>query len=212
MSEDDESGGTPFSMGRTLSLSDGIFAIAMTLLAFQVQPPDLHGDQEHHLAQALADLSSRYWVYALSFAVIGIFWMAHHRLFGYFEAIDDTTTILNLVVLMAMAALPFPSAVLGRYGQERVAVILYAASMAVAGTLMLSLWIVADRRHLLSDRATRAEIKAGLWRGGSTAAVFAVSIPVAVVSPRVAKFLWIIVLVLRVAPGVQRRRATRALT
>jgi hypothetical protein len=62
MSEDDERGGTPFSMGRTLSLSDGIFAIAMTLPAFQVPPADLHGDQERHLAQALADLSSRYWI------------------------------------------------------------------------------------------------------------------------------------------------------
>jgi hypothetical protein len=79
-------------------------------------------------------------------AVIGIFWMSHHRLFGYFQTIDDTTTLLNLVVLMAMAALPFASAVIGRYGHQRAAVILYTASMAVAGTLMVSLWVVADRR------------------------------------------------------------------
>jgi uncharacterized membrane protein len=212
MSEDDERGGTVFSMGRTLSLSDGIFAIAMTLLAFQVQPPDLQGDQQRHLAQALADLSNRYWIYALSFAVIGIFWMGHHRLFSYFEAIDDSTTLLNLLVLMAMAALPFPSAVMGRYGHQRAAVILYAASMAVAGTLMTSLWVVADRRHLLSDRATKADVHAGLWRGGSTAVVFALSIPVAVVAPRVAPYVWIIVLVLRVAPAIRRRRATPAVT
>jgi uncharacterized membrane protein len=207
MIEDDERASNSLSLGRTLALSDGIFGIAMTLLAFQIQPPDLSGQQVHHLARALGDLSSRHWIYALSFAVIGIFWMAHHRLFRYFEAIDESTMLLNLVVLMAMAALPFPSAVMGRYGSERAAVILYASSMAVAGTLMMSLWLIADRRHLLSDRATKTEINAGLWRGASTAIVFALSIPIAVVAPKDAPYVWIIVLIIRVAPRVRGRRS-----
>jgi len=56
MQEDDERGGGGVALGRTLALSDGIFAIAMTLLAFQIQPPDLHGNEVHHLASALAPL------------------------------------------------------------------------------------------------------------------------------------------------------------
>ena len=199
-------------MGRTLALSDGIFAIAMTLLAFQIQPPDLRGNQVHHLAGALGDLSLRYWIYALSFWVIGLFWMAHHRLFRYMVTIDDTTSLLNLLVLMAMAALPFPTAVMGRYGSERAAVILYASSMAVAGCLMMVLWVVADRRHLLAGRVSQSEINAGLWRGGTTALVFALSIPVAIVAPRVAPFLWILVLVMRITPRLRRRRSARAAT
>lgn len=210
MREDDENGDASLPMGRTLALSDGIFAIAMTLLAFQVQPPDLQGDQVHHLARALGDLSDRYWVYALSFAVIGLFWMGHHRLFRSMVTIDDTTSMLNLLVLMAMAALPFPSAVMGRYGGERSAVILYASSMAVAAGLMVALRVVAERRHLLADTVSRSDVQAGMWRSWSTAIVFAASIPVAVVAPRVAPYLWIGVLILRVAPGIRRRRAARA--
>jgi uncharacterized membrane protein len=212
MIEDDERTGNSLSLGRTLALSDGIFAIAMTLLAFQVQPPNLSGSQVHHLATALGDLSSRYYVYLLSFAVIGLFWLAHHRLFGYLERVDESFTLINLVVLMAMAALPFPSAVLGRYASQRVAVILYAASMAVTGSLMMGLWIVADRRGLLSERASRTEINGGLWRGASTAIVFGLSIPVAVVSPSNAPFCWIAVPILRFWPKARRRRAARAAT
>ena len=212
MIEDDERSGNSLSLGRTLALSDGIFAIAMTLLAFQIQPPDLIGPEQAHLAQALADLSTRYYVYLLSFAVIGLFWMAHHRLFGYLDHIDEALTLLNLVVLAAMAALPFPSAVLGRYASQRAAVILYAASMAVTGTLMMVLWIVADRRGLLSPRASRAEINAGLWRGASTAIVFGLSIPVAVVSPSNALYCWLAIPVLRFWPTARRRWAARAAT
>jgi uncharacterized membrane protein len=210
MIEDDERTGISLSLGRTLALSDGIFAIAMTLLAFQIQPPDLTGPQVHHLATALGDLSSRYYVYALSFAVIGLFWLAHHRLFSYLERVDESFTLLNLLVLMAMAALPFPSAIMGRYASERVAVILYASSMAVTGTLMMALWIVAERRGLLSENATRAEINAGLWRGASTAVVFGLSIPVAVVSASNAPFCWIAIPVLRFWPRARRRRAARS--
>jgi hypothetical protein len=88
MQEDDEEAGGGIALGRTLALSDGIFAIAMTLLAFQIQPPDLHGSQIHHLASALGALGSSYFVYVLSFAVIGSLWLAHHRIFRHVRPAD----------------------------------------------------------------------------------------------------------------------------
>ena len=89
-----------------------------------------------HLARALGDMSSRYYVYLLSFTVIGLFWLAHHRFFRYVERVDDSLLLLNMLFLMVVAALPFPSSVLGRYGTQRVAVIIYAASMALGGGLL----------------------------------------------------------------------------
>jgi uncharacterized membrane protein len=191
VAEDDESAADARSMGRTMALSDGIFAIAMTLLAFQIQPPDLHGPQVHHLARALADLSTQYWVYLLSFAVIALFWLAHHRLFRLVTHIDEPFIRANLVFLMAIAALPFPSAVMGRYGSQRAAVILYAAALTVTATLETILWILADRRHLLDPTVARPDVREGIARGSSTAIVFAASIPVALVAPQVAPFMWI---------------------
>jgi uncharacterized membrane protein len=197
VAEDDESSADVRSMGRTMALSDGIFAIAMTLLAFQIQPPDLHGAQVHHLGRALATLSTQYWVYALSFTVIGLFWLAHRRLFRFLGRADEAFTRGNLVFLMAIAALPFPSAVMGRYGSQRAAIILYAAALSITATLETVLWLVADQRRLLSPSVGRAAVRDGVIRGGSAALVFALSIPVALVAPRVAPFIWIGVLFLR---------------
>jgi uncharacterized membrane protein len=209
MQEDDEGGGEGLALGRTLALSDGIFAIAMTLLAFQIQPPDLHGSEIHHLASVLGALGNRYFVYVLSFAVIGTLWLAHHRIFRNVRRADEALMSLNVLFLMAVAALPFPSAVMGLYGSERTAVVLYASSMAVAGSLLGALLLVARRRRLLTPEATQEGIVASLWNSAATVAVFTLSIPVALVAPTVAPYTWLVVIPLRLVRGKVSRGAVR---
>jgi uncharacterized membrane protein len=209
MQEDDEGGGEGLALGRTLALSDGIFAIAMTLLAFQIQPPDLHGSEIHHLASVLGALGNRYFVYVLSFAVIGTLWLAHHRIFRDVRRADEALMSLNVLFLMAVAALPFPSAVMGLYGSERTAVVLYASSMAVAGSLLGALLLVARGRRLLTPEATQEGIVASLWNSAATVAVFTLSIPVALVAPTVAPYTWLVVIPLRLVRRKVSRRAVR---
>jgi len=209
MQEDDEGRGEGLALGRTLALSDGIFAIAMTLLAFQIQPPDLHGSEIHHLASVLGALGNRYFVYALSFAVIGTLWLAHHRIFRNVRRADEALMSLNVLFLMAVAALPFPSAVMGLYGSERTAVVLYASSMAVAGSLLGALLLLARGRRLLTPEATQEGIVASLWSSAATVAVFTLSIPVALVAPTVAPYTWLVVIPLRLVRGKVSRRAVR---
>ena len=209
MQEDDEGGGEGLALGRTLALSDGIFAIAMTLLAFQIQPPDLHGSEIHHLASVLGALGNRYFVYVLSFAVIGTLWLAHHRIFRHVRRADEALMSLNVLFLMAVAALPFPSAVMGLYGSERTAVVLYASSMAVAGSLLGALLLLARGRRLLTPEATQEGIVASLWNSGATVAVFTLSIPVALVAPTVAPYTWLVLIPLRLVGRKVSRRAVR---
>jgi uncharacterized membrane protein len=209
MQEDDEREGGGIALGRTLALSDGIFAIAMTLLAFQIQPPDLHGNEVHHLASALGALGNRYFVYVLSFAVIGTLWLAHHRTFRHIRRADEALMSLNILFLMAIAALPFPSAVMGRYGSERTAVVLYASSMAVAGGLLGALLLLARRRRLLTPETSHEGVVAALWNSGSTVVVFTLSIPVALVAPTVAPYTWLVFLPLRLMRGKVGRRAVQ---
>jgi uncharacterized membrane protein len=216
MDEDDERGGAledgvldgGRGLGRTLALSDGIFAIAMTLLAFQIQPSDLKGDPEHHLIRSLGGLGDRYEVFFLSFVVIGLLWLAHHRLFNRIERAGDALMSLNLLFLMTIAALPFPSAILGQYGSQRAAVILYASSMAVAGTLLTSITLLARHQGLYMPGTTENQIRQGIWRSGSMAAVFLVSILVAIVTPSGAQFTWLILLPIRFV-GTGKRRSVR---
>ena len=208
MQEDDEGGGGGIALSRTLALSDGIFAIAMTLLAFQIQPPDLHGSEVHHLASALGALGNRYFVYVLSFAVIGTLWLAHHRIFRNVRRADEALMSLNVLFLMAVAALPFPSAVMGLYGSEPAAVVLYAASIAVAGSLLGALLILARHRRLLGPESHEGVV-AGLWNSASTVVVFTLSIPVALVAPTVAPYTWLVVIPLRLVRGKVSRGAVR---
>ena len=137
-------------------------------------------------------------MYFLSFTVIGALWLAHHRLFNQVARSDEALMSLNLLFLMVVAALPFPTAVLARYGSEPSAVVLYAASMAVAGTLLMLLTVLADRRRLLlpgSEGGTRR----GIWLGGTMVAVFVLSIPLALVAPTVTPLTWLVMLPLRFA-------------
>ena len=114
---------------------------------------------------------------------------------------------VNVVFLMTIAALPFPSAVMGLYGSEPAAVVLYAASMAVAGSLLGGLLLLARRRRLLGPESTHEGVVAALWNSASTVVAFTLSIPVALVAPGVAPYVWLLILPLRVVGGKVSRRA-----
>ncbi len=207
MNEDDEHSDNAMGLGRTLALSDGIFAIAMTLVAFQVQSPDLKPTQLHELAHKLGSLGDSYFVYIITFAVIGLFWLSHHRLFRNVVRADEPLMLLNLLFLMTVAALPFPSAVLGRYGSEAVAVVLYASAMALTGLLLTALTLLADHRRLISPGASPDWRRKALWRSGSMASVFIVSIPIAFVDPGVAPFVWLATMPMRYFTPAGRRKS-----
>ena len=202
MNEDDERSAGDVGLGRTLALSDGIFAIAMTLVAFQIQAPDLRGSQVHHLGRALGHLAPEVSVFALTFFVIGAFWLRHHRLFSRLVRADEGLMALNLVFLATIAILPFPSAVLGRYGDQAAAVILYASTMMGAGVLQGLVTLLAQHRHLVGPSLSPAGVRAALIRSGTLVAVFGISIPLALVDAGVAPYLWLALVPLRFIPRI----------
>ena len=209
--EDDERSEDDVGLGRTLALSDGVFAISMTLLAFQIQPPALtKGDVHRLLVHDLAKMSDVYWVYVLSFTVIGLLWLVHHRLFRHIDRADEVLMAVNLFFLMVVAAIPFPSAVLGRYGNERVSVVLYAATMSLAAWLLTALTIVVKRRNLLGPSGSEEGLRQGRWRAATTATVFALSIPIAFVATSIAPLTWMATLLVRFLPLPGLRKAARS--
>src|SRR5918996_1050051 len=115
--------GVEFS--RIVAFSDGVFAIAITLLVLAFQIPENSPDIVHSLLNQRGDL----FAYALSFAVLGRLWLAHHRFFSVLERFDGTLMGLNLLYLAWIVLVPFTSEVLGDYGDDSAGVILYAAIM-----------------------------------------------------------------------------------
>jgi hypothetical protein len=116
---------------RVLTFSDGVFAIAMTLLVVEIAIPHLrHGGDEGELGRALGDLIPSFVSFAISFAVIGRYWFAHHDFFARLGAVDARLIGINLVYLGFIAFLPFPTGLLGNYFENALSVAVYAATVA----------------------------------------------------------------------------------
>jgi uncharacterized membrane protein len=188
--EDDEA--AEGGIGRILALSDGVFAIAMTLLILEIAVPATKADTD--LPKALLELWPRYLAYVLSFVVIGRFWAAHHQAFRLIGRYDAVLVWLNLLLLMFVAFLPFPTAVLGAHNGTPAAAVLYAAAVVLTGTASLAHWWYASRPGgLLRPGIGRARVRALRARGLVGPVFFALTLPIAVFVPYAAEILWFLV-------------------
>jgi len=166
---DSESGTTARDktlLERLTFFSDAVFAIAITLLVIEIRPPVLHGASETELQNALAALIPNYVGFVVSFFVIGRFWLGHHRLFGQLARADDRLTFANLLLLLGIAFLPFPTAVFSEYVQLKTATLLYAGWLVMLGLLNANVVRLATRAEMLAanhDALQVRRIRYGMW-------------------------------------------------
>src|SRR5258706_4122462 len=119
---------------RIEAFSDGVFAIIITLLILTIQVPQIQGpDPAPALARSLAGMAPTFLSYALSFAIVCIWWVAHHSFFALLTKSDRGLLWLNSLFLFCLASVPFPAALLGDYPNQRIAVVCYGVVMALAG-------------------------------------------------------------------------------
>ena len=113
------SGETGRDRDRIVNLSDGVFAIAITLLVLDIRAPDIPQNMvSSQLPGALLSLWPKYLSYVLSFVGISAFWLIHHSIFRPIRSYDRILLYLNLLFLMVVAFLPFPTSLLGEYGDR----------------------------------------------------------------------------------------------
>jgi uncharacterized membrane protein len=179
-------------LDRVGAFSDGVFAIAITLLVLNLNVPELKPDET--LADALRNLDSDISAYFIGFAVIGFFWYGHHRLFSVIDRSDPILIFINLVLLSLIALMPFTTDLLGSY-DEAIAVAVYAANVGAAALADGLTEFIAVRRRLVPTGALGSEgglLVAALMRTG----VFVLSIPIAyAIDPDVAQYCWLLLLV-----------------
>jgi uncharacterized membrane protein len=152
---------------RIVFFSDAVFAIAMTLLVIDLRPPDvMAGLTDREYGDALLTLIPNVFSYLLSFAVIGLYWIAHWRRFQLIDRSNQGLAFLNLVLLATIAFMPFPTALMGAQGDRPLVVVLYAVTLSVAGLLGTTEWLYARRAGLtradLADDRARYEAVRGL--------------------------------------------------
>jgi uncharacterized membrane protein len=181
-----------FNYDRTVALSDGVFAIALTLLVLNIEVG------EPGRGAGVWPLLTEQWreglSYAVSVAVIGLLWMRHHAFFGELLRIDGRLTALNIGYLGLVAFLPFPTELLGTYEGDHTAVVVYAVVIALVAATAALMRLHAERAGLLTDAARREP----LWSLALVPGVFLVSVPLALLSPVIAQLSWLVLLAARV--------------
>ena len=200
--------GEELGLERVIFLSDGVFAIAMTLLVLDVRLPDLPANiAPDRFADALSALALPVLAYALSFAVLGTLWVAHWRRFRTIERVDPRLVWINLLLLALVAFMPFPTSVIGRHGDQPLAVVLYASTLAaLSGT---GAWFYAARHDLLVPGSPRDLRDAGVLRALVVPAVMLGSLLLLpFVDAYAVEWSWLLILPLLVL--VRRRPAAEA--
>jgi uncharacterized membrane protein len=143
--------------GRVEAFSDGVFAIAITLLILAVGIEQAIAEGE--LKEQLLELWPAYIAYAVSFLTIGIMWVNHHQVFRHFERVDRPLLLLNILLLMFIAFTPFPTRVVAEHAKNAAdresAALLYGSTMTLTAICFFAVWMYGSRRLLRADADMR---------------------------------------------------------
>ena len=179
----------PFA--RVLTFTDGVFAIAATLLVVGIEVPDLGDpDSVEELADAIGDLLPSIVGFVISFAVIGRYWFAHHGFFADLRGIDGRLIGTNLLYLGFIAFMPFPTGILGQYFENPLSIALYAAIVAIVSGLEALMFSRAYRDGLLLSRITDEQYRWVQRASLLPSVTFLASVPLAFASTTAAVLVW----------------------
>jgi uncharacterized membrane protein len=194
---------------RLLALSDGVVAIAITLLVLQLNVPSpsvfLDPDSASELAGQLGKGADQLISYVISFYVIALFWLVHHRVFRRITGQQEGLAWWNFAFLFTITIMPFTSDLLGKFSANPLAIDIFAANLLLA-TVATELTIIYGRRKDLVTPETAQQTRATQYRVAASVFVIAVSMALAWVNPDAAKYCW---LLLAVAPRLADRWSGR---
>ena len=192
--------GNRWDTDRTEAFSDGVFAFAITLLVLDIDVPE---SAFSHLWRGIADQWPSYLGYATSFLTVGGIWLVHHGIFRRVQYANRRVMTVNLLLLMAVAFLPFPTKLVAEAirnaSAERAAVIFYGASLLVISLLFSALWgAVASDRSLLKPEVSEQEVNAIARATTPSLGFYVAVIVLAFLAPKVAAFGYLLIAIVAI--------------
>jgi uncharacterized membrane protein len=169
------------STARLISFSDGVFAIAVTLLVFNLKVPQLPAGEVHQsLPRMVWAMLPNFTTYIISFLLIAVYWTFHHRLLNLVTKIDNSFLWMNIWYLLMVSFIPFPAALYGSYPHELFSFIFYIIAMIlVNGIFILMLGYASYKSRLVSKDLPVPIVKYLFFRQFTTVFVFLLDIPIA---------------------------------
>ena len=178
-----------FQIERMILFSDAVFAIAITLLIIEIKAPHAEDKTSLTLWISLINMIPKFIGFFISFMVIGIYWITHHKLFGFVKDYDTKLLWLNLFFLLTIVFMPFSSALYSENINVNLAFIIYCLNVVASGMINLWLWrYVGNPEKNLADTLTDPELLDFFsFRAITIPSVFAIAILLSFISPHVAK-------------------------
>lgn len=200
---------TTLRTGRLEAFSDGVFAIAITLLVLEISLPK---DAGNDLLEAFLDEWPSYLAYLVSFATIGVTWLRHTAITHYLHGVDMVFVRLNLVLLLLVSFLPFPTGLVAEHihddQAERVAATILGLNLLLVSVVVSTLWRYAVRRQLVRPDAADEEVRLLAQRLTPGLAAYVVLILLGLALPVVAVTGYLVIALLLLIPiGLRRTRA-----
>jgi uncharacterized membrane protein len=187
---------------RVAFLTDGVYAIALTLIVVGIGVPVLQdGGASSELWSGLGDHLSEFISFLIGVLVLGFYWPAHQASYDQLAAVDRGYVVWTMLYLGGIAFLPYPIRLVGSYSDNPVAWSVFAANLAVVSGLETILFAHAWRRHLLHDEVPKNDYRWLLLMSGVPVPLFLLSIPVAFVSPPATMAVWALTPVVQVVAG-----------
>lgn len=176
-----------YGIGRVEAFSDGVIAVAITLLVLDLRAPEPDGGED--LAARLLNLWPNYLAYGISFLAIGIMWINHHAALRRLKSVDHAVLVVNLLLLMCIVALPFSTSLFATYldagSGGHLAAAIYAGSFLVTSAvfLVLQFLVLVRRPHLLREPLTRGQQRSLLLRAAIAGPTYLVAALLGLVTP-----------------------------
>ncbi len=179
---------------RISAFSDGVFAIAITLLVLDVRVPDPLHTTSAQLPGRLLHLWPELFSYALSFVIIGVYWVAHHLMLHAVQRADRTLLWINNGLLLFMALVPFSAGLLGQFRHDSLAVAVYGANLVLASTAFEVLWTyITQASHLVDRPLSPWLVRAGHLRTLAAIGIYLCAVGLAFVVPTLSLTLYCLV-------------------
>lgn len=177
---------------RLAAFSDGVIAIIITLLVLGIEVPSVHQVTKRELGDYL--LASIYPIcgYVLSFFLIGMYWMQHYAISHFLTHVNRPFIILNIIFLLFLSFLPFPTGLHAVYRADELAVVVYGVAQIFCGLSLLALWLYATRNHRLVSDSIPPEVVSSMSRRLAFAPVLClVAIAVSYMNPWVSRLVFV---------------------
>ncbi|MEP7240778.1 MAG: TMEM175 family protein [Devosia sp.] len=179
---------------RLEAFSDGVVAVAITLLVLDIRLPDGVGElSDAQLWAALGAMWPRLMAFLISFAVIGVYWINHRAKFRYIVKSDRALLLINLLFLLFVCIVPFTTSLIAE-NSGAVGTAIYAGGMVACGLALTWLWLHAERAGLIDPGLPPQERQRLLLTTLLSSGVFAISVPISFAHPDGAKFFWLLLI------------------